>query len=134
MDFLEDELVSYKYDVEKLADEYKIAVSFVNDIEILTTRGYSQGDYVLVIVDRTQLTRLWGKYTDDVQESIDRYFWNAPVYAKLEINGTEYFYDECDLKHYKWEREAFIKRVIKDAGVPESDLESLVPVELGYVT
>jgi len=131
--FLQDEIAAYKYDLDEMSNAYGITISFVNDIEILVTKGYSQGDYALVIVDRTQLTELWGKYTDNVQECIDHYFWDSPVWAKLEINGTEYQYYEFDLKEYEWEKEAFIKHVAKASGILQSELESLVPSELSYV-
>lgn len=134
IDFLTDELLTYKYDLDELSSDFDdIEISFVNDIDILTTRGYSQGDYALVLVDRTQLTKLWGKYTDNVQECIDHLFWDAPVWARLTINEDEYHYnDEGDLKQFEWQRDEFIKLVSKSSGVPASVLEDLVPQELSY--
>lgn len=131
--YLEEELPAYKYNVAELAQAHNIDVSYVNDIEILVTRGYGQGDYALVLVDRTQLAKLWGKYTDNIQELINHYFWDSPVWAKLDINGEEYSYFDYDLKEYEWEREAFIKHVSKAANVPLDELESLVPEDLGHI-
>ncbi|MGR3178762.1 MAG: hypothetical protein ACUZ8E_11960 [Candidatus Anammoxibacter sp.] len=132
--FLTEELTTYKYDINDLSQEYNMDISFVNDIEILTTYGYSQGDYALVIIDKTQIAKLWGNYPDNLQETSNHLFWDSPVSASITIDEKGYNYYEYDLSEYTWQRNKFINRVAKDSGVPESELESLIPEELSYQT
>ena len=135
MSFLTDELPSYKYDLEKLGEEYGLPLSFVNDIEILITRGYSQGDYALVLLDRTQQLKIWEKAPSiqHMKESIDHQFWDSPIYCKLEIDGTEYYYYDYVESEYEWKKDEFITKVAKASGVSLKALEQLVPSELSYV-
>lgn len=134
IEFLQEELTAYKYDIEKLAKDYEIDVSFVNDIEILVTTGYSQGDYALVIIDKTQLLKVWGNCPDmkDLQESIDHQFWDSPIHANIIINSNEYSYFDYELDEYTWQRDEFIKQVAKASGVLAGVLKALVPDELSY--
>lgn len=134
MDYLEQELVEYNYNIEELASYCQFEVSFKNEIEIFITRGYSQGDYAKVIVDHTECKKAFGNnaYKKTLQQYIDHLFWDSPVFARLEIDNKEYEYFEyCD-DSYSWDREKFINGVSRDSGVSVKVLENIVPSELDY--
>ncbi len=97
---------------------------------VLTTRGYCQGDYARVIYCPEDLETAWGVYPkqENVQESINHYYWDAPIYCCFEINGEEYnYHDMPEYDEYEWERKKFIAYVAKESGVPAEKLESFVP-------
>ncbi len=59
-----------------------------------TTRGYSQGDYAVVLIPIDKVRALWGtdkKTTSDEdllsQKYIDNLFWDSPVWYNIEITS-----------------------------------------------
>lgn len=137
--YLNDELLDYKYDLEDLGRNYDLDISFVNDIQVISTSGYSQGDYALVIVDLTQLNKAWGtKHKDakELKETIHHLFWDTPVYATVTINGEEYNYFDYALLAYEWEPARFIDLVSKSFGLQSDEiseeLTAIIPTTLSY--
>lgn len=97
---------------------------------VLTTKGYSQGDYARVIYCPEDLEKCWGNYPkqEEIQKMIDHYYWDAPIYARFEINGEEYnYHDMPAYDEYEWERDKFIDYVAKESGIEKETLEQFVP-------
>ena len=61
-----------------------------------TTCGYSQGDYALVIVNKSHFEAMSGrifnsKLVEQLQETIHHLFWDAPIYARLVMGEKEIY-------------------------------------------
>lgn len=108
-------------------------LTFTPNKNLIITRshGHSQGDFALIVYCPDDIEEGWGKPPEqgDLQKTIDHYLWDAPVYAVLTINGTEYLYEE-DM--YTWEREKFIERVAGLSGVEVEALAAIAPKDLSY--
>jgi len=77
--------------------------------DTLATRGHCQGDYAEVIITPAYKAYLAdnGQSWNDEQERktsdlIDRLFWDAPIYARMEIGDTEYYLDELLTDCYEY--------------------------------
>ena len=87
----------------------------------IVTRGYSQGDYAEVIITPAYKAYLAenGQEWDSEQERkisdlIDHLFWDAPIYARMEIGDNEYYLDELLADCYEYDKDqlmADFKRV-----------------------
>lgn len=79
------------------------------DFELYETRGYSQGDCADVLIKST-----------DNKEYINHFFWDSPIYCRVEINGKEFFYDMIDnVDCYDWEKEKMIDYVVNAVNVDD---------------
>ena len=87
--------VAYESDYLDFLDKY-----FELDFVIYQTRGYSQGDAATILIDR----KTWHEH---IENWIDRLFWDAPIYARLEINGEEIYLDE-DIDRYDYSKDAIM--------------------------
>jgi len=100
-----------------------------DNIQEFTTRGYSQGDYAKVYVDKEQVEKNCGKYDEkSTEKMIDSYFWDCPVYLSLEIDNNtiengeielddEYYTDTNEVKEKTIEylkKNDFTEKQIKD--------------------
>lgn len=112
-------------------EDYSDILELKKDFEIITTKGYCQGDCCDVLINKTALRKLWGNVPDikALSDDIDHYFWDCPISANFIINGVCYDYD---LDRYEWQREEFIKQVSDDSGISEDVLSSLAPEILDY--
>jgi hypothetical protein len=102
----------------------------------LTTRGYSQGDYATVYYCPSDLATVWGNEPDEsqLQKLFDNLFWDAPVFASVTINDTEYNqWDMPDYNEYDFDRAAFIAWVSVKSGVSVETLGSLTPKTPEYL-
>lgn len=85
------------------------------------TRGYSQGDYAQVIFSN-KFKQYWKKETNkdftlsDFEGMIDNLFWNAPIYARIEIDGEEYYLDELLQDQYEYDKDKMIADFIRVYG------------------
>ena len=102
---------------------------------IVSSRGYSQGDYVEVVYDKNVFKN---------EPDFDHELWDAPIYARLTVNGTEFYIDEHLEDSYNWDVTE-IKKIIKDL-INKSDLGSdnekqaiykeiceMIPSDLSYI-
>ena len=78
--------------------------------ELYNTRGYSQGDSCDVLIKST-----------DNKEYIDRIFWDAPIYCRVEIDGKDFYFDEIDgADSYDWSKEKMINYVLNAINVDDA--------------
>lgn len=107
----------------------------VKDLIVLTTRGYSQGHYAKVIYCPADLEAAWGRMPErgEMQTSVDRLYWDCPVYACVTVNDNPYEYSDMpEFDEYEWEREKYVKYVAEKSGVSEKVISDLVPTCLDY--
>ena len=97
-------------------------ISIKPEYTLQRTVGYSQGDIERVLIPSGDLND---------RGFIDHLFWDSPVYCRVEINGTEYYWDEVFESEYDWDKEKMINYVcsnLKDGIDPE-----YVRKTLGYL-
>lgn len=114
---------------------YDLSIKPNKTLIVLTSRGYSQGDYAKVIYCPEDLEKAWGRMPeqDEMQKTIDHLYWDAPIYASVEIDGVDYPVWEMDsYNDYEWDRDAFIAYVAKASGVSVETLEGIIPSEPSY--
>lgn len=94
-------------------------------LQSVETRGYCQGDYAKVYYSPELLESAWGTMPS---ESIDHLFWDSPVYARVDINGEDYYYyDWPESDYYTWNREGFAAWLASESGASESEILALLP-------
>ena len=123
------------------------------DYEVIETRGYSQGDYAQVIIPVKELSKVWGTAESEVmgqvKTEIDHLFWDAPLYARVTVDGNEFSYmDIVDGADYydNWEgrvhipaydKDKFIEAIINNSSVSNTEklkqeLDDILPTEPVY--
>jgi len=128
-------LLNYEDMTSYMFKDWKLEVIPSKKLEHIVSRGYSQGDYAKVFYCPDDLEKAWGNKPkeNDIQTIIDHLFWDAPIYASIEINGKEYsYYDMPEYSEYEWEREKFLAYVSKESGLPVDQLESFIPENPDY--
>ncbi len=131
IDYAVDQYIEYDEDADAddIAYQFSALVPLSSQNEVIETRGYSQGDYAQVIIPVKELAKVWGrpeeKVMDGMQTEIDHLFWDAPIYARVEINGEEFdyidivvgadYYDSWDGRNHKpaYDKQLFIDAIIK---------------------
>ena len=85
------------YESEYLAflDRY-----FELDFVVYQTRGYSQGDAATILIDRKT-------YNENLTQLIDNLVWDAPIYARLFIDGDDFYLDE-NVNRYDYDKDVMI--------------------------
>ena len=68
--------------------------------------GYSQGDYAIVLYDPSIWT---GEY--DPQAWFNHLFYDAPTYAMLTVDGTEFDLVEALEDYYDWDRDKVTEHI-----------------------
>jgi hypothetical protein len=94
-------------------DAYNLELYPKDEIERVSIRGYSQGDYAEIIVNVTALKAAWGTEgidLDSIKWDFTHYFYDSPLCGCIKINDTEYFYD---LDRYAFERGDWIDKTVK---------------------
>jgi len=111
--------------------DFKLTLRASKNIEKLVTRGYSQGDYATVYYCPNDLEAVWGNAVkeSELQDIFDRLFWDAPIYARINVNGEDYHYGG---DRYEFEREAFLKQVAEQSGASFEALDAVLPNEPSY--
>lgn len=111
--------------------DFKLTLKASKNIEKLVTRGHSQGDYATVYFCRDDLAQAGGNEAkdDDLQDIFDHLFWDAPIYARINVNGEDYHYEG---DRYEFEREAFLKQVAEQSGASYEALDAVLPNEPSY--
>lgn len=75
--------------------------------DIITVKGYSQGDVADVLI-------LKEDNVDGMSEYLEHLFFDAPVYCRLMIDGDEYFLEEYLDDRYVYDKEKIIAGLEKD--------------------
>lgn len=109
---------------------------------ILETRGYSQGDYAQIFIDKKALREATGfiftkKNIESLQETIDSLFWDCPISGQIIINGTEIEYNDFCKDSYTWDKQEAITYILKefkelDSELLKSELENTLPDRIEY--
>jgi hypothetical protein len=117
-DELIDELYGQDFELEELSnylDTHSVGHSVKYDL--ITTRGYSQGDYAEVIVPHA-VFKVWGSKPSDqsMQKMIDNYFWDAPLVGTITVNNDEHYIDEILIDLYEYDIDKIKVQIIKYIG------------------
>lgn len=96
--------------------------TFNKNYTVLESRGYSQGDYSEIILTKELINdyieNFEGLKTADqvaefLQSTIDHLIWDAPIYARLEIETEqeeqEFYFDEYLTDVYNYDKETLLK-------------------------
>lgn len=112
--------------------DFKLVLKSSKNIEKLVTRGYSQGDYATVYYCPDDLKAAWGNEAkeSELQDVFNHLFWDAPIYACIEVNGEEYHYE---FDRYEFERDNFLKQVAEQSGASYEALDAILPNEPSYI-
>ena len=103
--------------------------------------GYSQGDAVVCIVNRSEAFKVWGNTVEKgtSQESLHQLFFDSPQTVRITILGTEYISDQFDSYYDNYDKDEFIaelvdffKDEVENLEFFEEQLEDLLPYELDY--
>lgn len=108
-----------------------LSIEPIKTLESVEIRGYCQGDYARVYYCVDDLREAWGNEPDAAQlkEIFTHYFYDAPIYAQVTINGEEYFYHDCpDYDEYEFKRDEFIQYVVKESGINADSFADLIPL------
>lgn len=104
------------YDLELVPDRTLLWVS---------VSGSSQGEYAEVCYAPDSV---YPKYDESgMKQYFERLFYDAPIYARFDIDGEEYYYHEYVDDTYEWEPEAFAEGVAKDSGIDVETLKGFLP-------
>lgn len=105
-------------------------------LECVNITGYSQGDYAKVWYCPEDLQKAWGNAPDKekLKEEFTHYFYDAPVYGEVIINGKEYHYSDMpEYQDYEWEGDKFAAYVAKESGVDVETIKKLLPKHPDYL-
>ena len=92
----------------------------IQKYETTSATGYSQGDYTNVLYDPSNFKN--GTVPFDFFSNL---IYNSPVYARVEIDGEEYYIDELLDDAYEWDKDSVAEK-IRDAkwdGVSEESID-----------
>ena len=103
---------------------FKLSNTPCKDLIVIELRGYSQGDFAIVKTTKDNDTPEYRKHLNHI-------FWDAPIYARVYIVGTdeEWYIDDNYDDIYDASREAFDKALEK-TDMP-ADIKARVQVLLG---
>jgi hypothetical protein len=103
---------------------------FTIKYNVAKIRGYCQGDYAEVLYDPAT----WADGFDP-REYFQNLFYDAPVYARVTVDGEEYYIDELLKDNYQWDRDE-AEKIVRGFDLPESVINWIVselPVDAPYV-
>ena len=103
---------------------YKMRNTSCKDLIVIELRGYSQGEFAIVKTTKENATPEYRRYLNHI-------FWDAPIYARVCIVGTddEWYIDDNYDDIYDATREAFDKAIEK-TDMP-ADIKERVRILLG---
>ena len=77
--------------------------------DVVSVTGYCQGDYAEVMFDAGK----WDGDSSKARKHFEQLFYDQPVYARLEVDGEEYYLDEYLVDNYEWDREKVMEELNK---------------------
>ena len=123
------------YDSLELASEVKddfasVSQYFTVKYGVTAISGYRQGDYAEILYDPS----IWSSDFNP-REYFQNLFYDCPIYARVEIDGEEYYLDQELADPYTWDkREA--EKIVRSWDIAESAKQWIVdnlPEYLEYV-
>ena len=146
-DALKDDYSNLEYFEEQLD---KLGVKYKKKFEVISVRGYSQGDYgeVLVLID--ELRSMWGtnesisneELLRDIQKESEHYFYDAPMCVRVVVNGQDYYSEKFDGMYEIWGElqyskeeviDEFVQMIdIEDKALLKEELDKVIPEKLEY--
>lgn len=132
-----DEILEDLTDIDDLIDFCR-SNNIDYDLNYFTieTCGYSQGDYAEVIIPYA-LADIFGITKEELEAEdtgyIDNLFWDAPIYARAQIDGKGIYLEEALASSYEWDREAVIDYIVSlyDETI-RSEISKLIPENPDY--
>lgn len=134
----ENDIFQYANGKNTIADD----VGAKRKYKIFETHGYSQGDWATVLVNKADWEaytglQLTGDHVQNLQEHINHLFWDAPVYARLEVINEQGQQDEIHLEEYlsdryRWDKDDLLKNAKNLPKYILSYIESVMPDEIQY--
>lgn len=120
------------YNLDKLSEESGLEFTTSKPVQSIRVTGFCQGDLSHVHYCPDDLLSVWGKAPseNELRDSFQNLIYSAPIYARVTVDGEEYFYE---LDSYDWKREEFAESVAKQSGATEEEILALLPVNLDYV-
>lgn len=99
--------------IKRLEEALEDLVKLKEGYQIITSRGYSQGDCVDVLVPVAHLTKMWGRKPQEkeLRETIDHMLWDAPIYCSVTIEDETWEYSELDLDEYSYDKQKVIDKI-----------------------
>jgi hypothetical protein len=115
----------------QVLDEVRSLDFITVNYEIISTQGYSQGDYCEVIIVNQEVTK-------ELRNWIDHLFWDAPIWGELTIDGSEFYVTDYHEQYAPWDKDDFMEAfiAIEGDGFTEDQLEQvreLLPSDLETV-
>lgn len=115
-DETEDELDEFliRLEIDTLSIDYLTSLLDENpsDYDWCSTSGYCQGDYARVVYKKSEGSEAY---------NFDNYFWDSPVYARLEIDGEEWFLDEYLKDRYTYDKDLILEGFEKEYNGAEKE-------------
>ncbi|MEA3386893.1 MAG: hypothetical protein U9Q66_00420, partial [Patescibacteria group bacterium] len=148
VDIVCDELDLEVDEIVGFLNDYNI--DYKSNYEIMTTRGYSQGDYNQIVINTKEFKEAVGVDFDSntYQKIFDNLFWNSPISGTIIINDIELceelFFDD----YYEFFDDDSKNRIISkildiakndsrfeliDLKVLRSELENTIPSSLEHI-
>lgn len=137
--FFDDLISDFNYDNglksihDKLSEYTRAGLDYDCNFVVMISSGYSQGDRRAVYILKDQAEYVTRDY-------IDNLLWDAPIYARVEINGGEVLREDEILgdDFYQWDADAVLNR-IETALIKQNysadciaEVTSLIPKTLDY--
>jgi phage pi2 protein 07 len=95
---------------------------FTPNYQTLVSRGYCQGDYSEIIFTKELLQKMRDQLTackamndqqiaEYFQYDIDHLLWDSPLYARLDIDGGEFYFDDFQKDRYTYDKDEILNYV-----------------------
>lgn len=143
IDFIIDNYTDFEELQEHLDDFEKIDYKLL--VDIIEVTGYSQGDYARVVIFSDLIKEIWGSEEidlDALSTDITHYFYDAPMTARVTVNGEEFISEKYDGMYEEWneleyDKSDFIAEITEnfediDSVLLKAELEEILPSELSY--
>lgn len=119
---------------DKLSDYTNMRVEYTTNFTVMISDGYSQGDRRAVYILNDGCEHV-------TRDHIDHYLWDAPITARVEINGDDVLFEDDILgdDFYTWDADAARDRITARLTELEYSAEciaevlALIPTILDYI-
>jgi hypothetical protein len=117
------ELIDFAKEEYNYSDFAEFLENFTPNFIKISTRGNCQGDFAEVIFSKKVIAYLekecnkpFSELLPALETTIDNLFWDSPIYARLTVNGEEYYLDGLLPDLYDYDRDLIADRFIKVYG------------------
>lgn len=106
---------------QAIADDFEeLGGYFTVKYNVAKIRGYCQGDYAEVLYDPA----IWS-VDFDPRDYFHNLFYDCPVYARVDIDGVEYYLDQELNDPYTWDRDE-AEKIVRSWDIEESVADQVV--------